>query len=102
MINEEIKNTIENQEKEAEEILTQESENIFGEDPIDSDLPLNNPNNLTNDSKYFKNMFQKLEDAEYLCNNVERRQKLKNNLEQIKINDLTLKELEKLSADQEL
>ena len=40
-------------------------------------------------------MFQKLEDAEYLCNSIERRQKLKNDIQQMKINELSLKELDK-------
>ena len=53
------------------------------------------PENLLKESQNFKNMFQKLDDAEYLCNNLERRQKHKNNLEQIKINELAMKELDK-------
>ena len=39
-------------------------------------------------------MFNKLSDAESLCLNMERRQELKDNLEQIKINEATLRELE--------
>ena len=93
IINEEIKNTIIEQEIEAEELLNQEE--IFGKDEVDDKVPLETPNNLLKDSQNFKNMFQKLDDAEYLCNNLERRQKLKNNLEQIKINELAMKELDK-------
>jgi hypothetical protein len=93
LINDEITKTIIEQEIEAEELLSQEE--VFGKDSIDNEIPLKKPTNLLEDSQNFKSMFQKLDDAEYLCNNIERRQKLKNNLEQMKINEMALKELDK-------
>ena len=73
-LNNEIKNTIALEEEQASNILT--GEEVFGDDPIDSEVPLKNLKKLTSDSQDFKQMFQKLED-EYLCNSLERRQKLK-------------------------
>ena len=93
LINDEINKTIIEQEIEAEELLSQEE--VFGKDSIDNEIPLKKPKNLLEDSQNFKSMFQKLDDAEYLCNTIERRQKLKNNLEQMKINEMALKELDK-------
>ena len=93
LINKEINKTIIDQEIQAEELLSQEE--VFGKDEIDNEIPLKKPEKLVNESQNFKDMFQKLEDAEYLCNSIERRQKLKNDLEQMKINELAIKELDK-------
>ena len=91
IINSNIKNT-ENQEQKAKDLI--EHEEVFESDPVDSELPLNEPENLVKESNEMKNMFQKLEDAEYLCNTLDRRQKLKDNLEQMRINDLAFRELD--------
>jgi hypothetical protein len=92
LINTNIKQTIDNEEQRGKDLI--EHEEVFDNDPIDSELPLKEPENLVKESNEMKNMFQKLEDAEYLCNTLDRRQKLKDNLEQMKINDLAFRELD--------
>ena len=61
---------------------------------VDSKIALHKPTTLASDSPSMRQMFNKLSDAESLCLNMERRQELKDNLEQIKINEATLRELE--------
>ena len=70
IINSNIKNTIENQEQKAKDLI--EHEEVFESDPVDSELPLNEPENLVKESNEMKNMFQKLiakSHSSYLCLN---------------------------------
>ena len=87
-INKQIKEALKKEEADAKLIL--ETNNMtFSEDLYETTEPeaIDNPN------EDLSSMFNKLENMEYLCDNITRRQKLKDNLEQIRTNELAIKEL---------
>ena len=94
-----IKNEIISGEDEVidNEFQKEKQEKEYGKiegNELDSKIALHTPTTLVSDSNSMRQMFNKLSDAESLCLNMERRQDLKDNLEQIKINEATLRELE--------
>ena len=98
-VKEAIKNEIISGEDEVidNEFQKEKQEKEYGKiegNDLDSKVALHNPKTLVSDSNSMRLMFNKLSDAESLCLNMERRQELKDNLEQIKINETTLRELE--------
>ena len=86
-INTQIKDAIK-KEKENAEIIINNRNNIETTDYVSSEMLSDDK-----DSQDLKTMFEQLENMEYLCTNLERKNKLKDNLEQIKINEVAMKEL---------
>lgn len=103
-LNDEILKSIQDQKRNSEENIVQneiekeklEKEYNTGKTSIDVNKKqeITVPNNLIKDSESMRDMFNKLSDSESLCINLERREELKDDLEQIKINEVTLRELD--------
>ena len=85
-INSQINDAIKN-EKDMGELAIKNNKKDELENIIDSEEINENP------TVDMKEMFEKLENMEYLCNGLERKSKLKDNLEQIRINEVAIKEL---------
>lgn len=89
-INNQIKDAIKKEKETAELIINNRNTNgnLENDETISSeDL------SGEKDSQDLKTMFEQLENMEYLCTNLERKNKLKDNLEQIRINEVAMKEL---------
>ena len=86
-INNQIKDAIK-KEKENAEIIINNRNNIDPNEDVGAEMLSDEK-----DSQDLKTMFEQLENMEYLCTNLERKNKLKDNLEQIRINEVAMKEL---------
>lgn len=86
-INNQINDAIQKEKEEGEKLLKND---VKSELVVDSEDGLPHPLK----TEEMKDIFEKLSNMEYMCNNIESRSKLKDNLEQIRINETALKELE--------
>ena len=85
-INSQINDAIKNEKEMGEMAIKSNTKNEL-ENELDSEEINESP------TVDMKEMFEKLENMEYLCNGLERKSKLKDNLEQIRINEVAIKEL---------